>query len=265
MNGTFNKISPFDRAFQYGDGIFRTFVVVNKKPLHWKHHYKKIVEDCLAMKITPPKEKDLLSDIQSLFKSKKKLVGKFIISRGESERGYKFNKDISHNRYLIKTQMPSYPKEYFKVGVNLYVCEQKLNPCILSGVKHLNRLENIMARQEWKRDHYADGILLDQNGHVIECISSNIFMRIGKTIFTPKIDHVGIKGVTRELIIKISAELGFRIKEMTFDLNKLLESDEVFITNSLFGVLQVKKIKNKTWQHQELASLFNQSLESLNS
>ncbi|HCC72421.1 MAG TPA: aminodeoxychorismate lyase, partial [Methylophilaceae bacterium] len=63
MNGTFQKISPFDRAFQYGDGIFRTFVVDNKKVVHWKHHYKKIVEDCLAMRINPPKEKDLLSDI----------------------------------------------------------------------------------------------------------------------------------------------------------------------------------------------------------
>ena len=263
MNGIFQKISPFDRAFQYGDGIFRTFVVDNKKALLWKYHYKKIVADCLAMKITPPKENDLLSDIRSLFKSKNKSVGKFIISRGSSERGYKFNEDITHNRFLIKTKMPSYPKEYFKIGVNLYVCKQKLNPSILSGVKHLNRLENIMARREWKGDRYVDGILLDQNGHVIECVSSNIFMRIGKTIYTPKITHVGIKGVTRELIIKISAQLGFKIKEITFDLNKLLASDEVFITNSLFGVLQVKKIKNKSWQHQELASLFNQSLENL--
>ena len=265
INGTFQKISPFDRAFQYGDGIFRTFVVENKKVLHWKHHYKKIVEDCLALKITPPKEKDLLTDINSLFKSKKKSVGKFIISRGNSERGYKFSEDIMHNRFLIKTKMPIYPKEYFKLGVNLYVCKQRLNPSILSGVKHLNRLENVMARQEWKGDNYADGILLDQNGYVIECISSNIFMRIGKTIYTPKISQVGIKGVTRGLIIKISMKLGFKIKETTFKLNKLLESDEVFITNSLFGVLQVKEIKNKLWQHQELASLFNESLENFNS
>ena len=264
INGTFQKISPFDRAFQYGDGIFRTFVVENKKPVHWKHHYKKIVDDCIAMKITPPKEKDLLSDIRSLFKSKTKSVGKFIISRGTSERGYKFNEDIKHNRFLIKTKMPSYPKEYFEIGVNLYVCKQKLNPSILSGVKHLNRLENIMARQEWEGDQYADGILLNQNGYVIECISSNIFMRIGKIIYTPKITHVGIKGVTRELILKVSAGLGFKIKEATFTLNKLLASDEVFITNSLFGVLQVKKIKNKSWQRQELASLFNQSLKHLN-
>ena len=265
INGTFQKISPFDRAFQYGDGIFRTFVVENKKVLHWKHHYKKIVEDCLAVKITPPKEKDLLTDIDALFKSKKKSVGKFIISRGNSERGYKFSEDIMHNRFLIKTKMPIYPKEYLKLGVNLYVCKQRLNPSILSGVKHLNRLENVMARQEWKGDYYADGILLDQNGYVIECISSNIFMRIGKTIYTPKISQVGIKGVTRGLIIKISMKLGFKIKETTFKLNKLLESDEVFITNSLFGVLQVKEIKNKLWQHQELASLFNQSLENFNS
>lgn len=264
INGTFKKISPFDRAFQYGDGIFRTFVVENKKVLHWKHHYQKIVEDCLALKIIPPKEKDLLIDIDTLFKSNKKSVGKFIISRGNSERGYKFSEDIVHNRFLIKTEMPIYPKEYFEQGVNLFVCKQKLSTSILSGVKHLNRLENIIARQEWKGDYYFDGILLDQHGHVIECISCNIFMRIGNTIYTPKIKQVGIKGVTRGLIIKTSIKLGFKIKETTFKLDKLLQSDEVLITNSLFGVLQVKEIKKKSWHHQELAALFNQSLENLN-
>jgi 4-amino-4-deoxychorismate lyase len=264
INGTFQKISPFDRAFQYGDGIFRTFIVENKKPRHWKYHYKKIVEDCRAIKITPPKEKALLFDIQLLFKTKKKAVGKFIISRGVSERGYKFNSTITPNRFLIKTKMPVYPKEYFKSGVDLHVCKQKLNPSVLSSVKHLNRLENIMARQEWNSDRYADGILLDQYNNVIECISSNIFMRIGKTIYTPKMSHVGIKGVTRELFIKIGIKLGFRTKETIFGLDKLLKSDEVFITNSLFGVLQVRKIKNRTWQHQEFASLFNQELDNLN-
>ena len=265
INGKFKNISPFDRAFQYGDGIFRTFVVENKKPRHWKYHYKKIVEDCLAIKIKPPKEKELLSDIHSLFITNKKAVGKIIISRGISERGYKFNKDILHNRFLIKTKMPSYPKASFKSGVNLFVCKHKLNPSTLSGVKHLNRLENIVARQEWTSDQYADGILLDHDGHVIECISSNIFMRIGKIIYTPKISHIGIKGVTRELVIQISDQLGFKVKEVTFNLNKLLEADEVLITNSLFGVMQVKKIKNRSWQHQESASLFNQLLENLNS
>ena len=264
INGTFQKISPFDRAFQYGDGIFRTFIVENKKPRHWKYHYKKIVEDCRAIKITPPKESALLSDIQLLFKAKKRAVGKFIISRGVSERGYKFNDTITHNRFLIKTKMPIYPKEYFKFGVDLTVCKQRLHPSVLSGVKHLNRLENIMARQEWKSDQYADGILLDSDGNVIECISSNIFMRIGKVIYTPKISDIGIKGVTRELIIKISSQLGFKVKEAIFSLNKLLEADEVLITNSLFGVLQVKKIKNISWKHQNSSSLFNQALESLN-
>jgi 4-amino-4-deoxychorismate lyase len=89
-------------------------------------------------------------------------------------------------------------------------------------------------------------------------------MRIGKVIYTPKISDIGIKGVTRELIIKISSQLGFKVKEAIFSLNKLLEADEVLITNSLFGVLQVKKIKNISWKHQDSASLFNQSLESLN-
>ncbi len=263
INGSFQKISPFDRAFQYGDGIFRTFVVKNHKPLHWKHHYKKIVEDCLALKITPPKEKDLLTDINALFKANKKSVGKFIISRGMSERGYKFDEDITHNRFLLKANMPNYPKEYFIHGVNLHVCKQKIQPSILSGIKHLNRLENIMARQEWKGDLYADGILLNQDGHVIECISSNLFIRKNNKIYTHPLKDIGVKGVTRELILEALPRLGLKVKEMAFDLDSLLTADEVFISNSLFGVWQVKKIKNRSWQPQKLATILRDSLEAL--
>lgn len=265
INGSSKKkISPFDRAFQYGDGIFRTFVVENFKPQHWKQQYKKIADDCRALKIKPPKEKELLSDIQRLFKTRKKAVGKFIISRGISERGYKYSDLIKPNRYLIKVKMPIYPDSYFHSGINLHVCKQKLHSSLLFGIKHLNRLENIMARQEWKSDKYLDGILLDQSENVIECISSNIFMRIGNIIYTPEIKGIGIKGVTRGLVIKALKKLGFQIKESTFNLNKLLKAEEVFITSSLFGALQVAKIRKRSWPRQELSSRLRQSLESLN-
>jgi 4-amino-4-deoxychorismate lyase len=264
INGSASKkISPYDRALQFGDGIFRTFVVKNKKPWHWAHHYKKIVVDCRAMKIKPPSEKILLSDIDRLFKTKQKSVGKFMITRGESERGYGFKSSITPNRFLIKTKMPSYPKAHFQSGVSLYICKLKLHPSFLSGIKHLNRIENVMARSEWQDSRYADGILLNDQGHVIECVSSNLFMRKGHTIYTHPLKNIGVKGVTRDLILKILPQLGFKVKEIRFDLNKLLAADEVFITNSLFGVWQVKKIKNRSWQHQKLATILRDSLEAL--
>lgn len=264
INGSVSKkISPYDRALQFGDGIFRTFVVKNKKPQHWAYHYKKIVADCRAIKIEPPSEITLLSDIFRVFKTKPKAVGKFIITRGESERGYGFKSNITPNRFLIKTKMPSYPKANSESGVCLYVCKLKLQPSFLSGIKHLNRIENVMARSEWQDTRYADGILLNDQGHVIECVSSNLFMRKGQTIYTHPLKNIGVKGVTRDLILKLLPQLGFKIKEISFDLNKLLTADEVFITNSLFGVWQVKKIKNRSWQHQELATILRESLEAL--
>ncbi|MSQ81133.1 MAG: aminodeoxychorismate lyase [Candidatus Methylopumilus sp.] len=264
INGSASKkISPFDRAFQYGDGIFRTFVVEHQIPRHWKYHYQKIVDDCRAINILPPKEKDLLSDIKRLFKTQKKAVGKFIISRGESLRGYQFSSSIKPNRFLLKTKIPTYPTKNFALGVNLTICKQHLHPSMLSGIKHLNRLDNVMARNEWKDRHYVDGILLDPQGQVIECISSNLFFRMGKIIYTHPLKNIGVKGVTRNLIFKIAPTLGFKMKEVTFNFNKLLKADEVFITNSLFGVWQVKKIKNTSWQQQSLASLLNELLKAI--
>ena len=247
INGSFDHaISPFDRGFAYGDGVFRTLVMRNGVPESWPQHYQKLVADCAAINIVCPSAELLMSDLQQLFLPDEVAVAKIIITRGEGNRGYTPPPITAPMRVVTKSAMPEYPEERFSDGVNLHVCETRLalQPK-LAGIKHLNRLENVLARMEWNDQNIADGILLDTNDNVIECTAANIFARFGDTLITPSLAQCGVAGITRQRIIELAHTLSLKTSVETFNLEKLFAADEVIICNSIYDAWQVKSIQNK--------------------
>ncbi len=252
INGSFDSsISPFDRGFAYGDGVFRTLVMRNGVPESWPQHYQKLVADCAVINIVSPSAELLMDDMQQLFLPDEVAVAKIIITRGEGNRGYTPPPITAPMRVVTKSAMPEYAEERFSVGVNLVVCETRLalQPK-LAGIKHLNRLENVLARMEWNDQNIADGILLDTNNNVIECTAANIFARFSDTLVTPSLVQCGVAGITRQHIIELAYTLSLKTKVETFNLEKLFTADEVIICNSIYGAWQVRSIQNKT-NHQE--------------
>ncbi len=259
INGDFNQtISPLDRGFAYGDGVFRTFRVKGGAPTDWHLHYQKLVADCAAIGIVCPSADVFIEDIEKLFIDDVidniTSVAKIIITRGEGERGYVTPAIISPLRVIIKSPLPHYHQHYFIEGVELTVCETKLNAQKqLAGVKHLNRIDNVMARMEWRDDVIFDGIMLDHNEQVIECTMCNIFARFNDTLVTPSLKHCGVSGVTRQRILALSTSLDLTVKESSFTLEELYTANEVIICNSLFGALQINKVLAHGWSSQPLA------------
>jgi 4-amino-4-deoxychorismate lyase len=188
-----------------------------------------------------------MDDLQRLFIPDEVAIAKIIITRGEGNRGYTPPPITAPMRVVTKSLMPEYPETRFTDGVNLTVCETHLaaQP-LLAGIKHLNRLENVLARMEWNDQNIADGILLDTNDNVIECTAANIFARFGDILITPNLTQCGVAGITRQRIIELAHTLSLKISVETFDLKKLLSANEIIICNSLIGAWQVKKIDNKT-------------------
>jgi 4-amino-4-deoxychorismate lyase len=253
INGSFDAtISPFDRGFAYGDGVFRTLVMRNGVPECWPQHYQKLVADCAVINIVCPSAELLMNDLQQLFlfdaqSEENSSVAKIIITRGEGNRGYTPPAITAPMRVVTKSAMPEYPAERFETGVNLHVCETRLaaQP-LLAGVKSLNRLENVLARMEWNDPSIADSILLDTQGNVIECTAANIFARFGDALITPSLTQCGIAGITRQRIIELAHRLSLKSSIETFSLEKLLMADEVIICSSLYGAWQVRSIQEKT-------------------
>ena len=250
INGSFNQaISPFDRGFAYGDGVFRTLLMRNGVPESWPQHYQKLVADCAVINIVCPSAELLMSDMQQLFLLEEVAVAKIIITRGEGNRGYTPPPITAPMRVVTKSPMPDYPETRFADGVNLTVCKTRLaaQP-LLAGIKHLNRLENVLARMEWHNPDIADGIFLDTNDNVIECTAANIFARFGDTLITPSLTLCGVAGITRQRIIELAHTLSFKISVETFNLEKLLMADEVIICSSLYRAFQVKTVQIKASQ-----------------
>lgn len=259
VNGNFNQaISPFDRGFAYGDGVFRTIKVANGVPQHWPQHYQKLVADCAAIGIVCPSAELLMSDFLQLFTidmySSEVAVAKIIITRGESERGYASPAITMPMRVMLKTVMRRYAESNYSEGVSLHVCETKLamQPK-LAGIKHLNRLENVLARMEWQDDIHFDGLMLDQQNNVVECTMSNIFARFNDKLVTPDLSQCGVAGITRQSILGLAAPLNLNIEIAQLSLDRLMAADEVIVCNSMYGAFQVRNILNTSWAQQPLA------------
>lgn len=259
INGKFSDgLNPFDRGLAFGDGVFRTFKVFNKLPTHWKYHYEKLVHDAKILKIQAPNEKVFIDDINVLFaKNNRTFVAKFIITRGFSDRGYSIPANISPNRILIKSDYKPLKSECYEKGVELEFSNIRLAiNNSLGSIKHLNRLENVLAKQELSA-HSFDAIMLDDKGYINECASHNIVMRSGDILYFPKQNDIGVSGVSIMIVMTYAEQLALKVVECQFTEEQLLHADEIVIINSVNGAVPVNKIKNKKWNSTKLAYEIN--------
>jgi 4-amino-4-deoxychorismate lyase len=209
----------------------------------------------------------LLDDIERLTEVEEASVIKIIVTRGESVRSYAVPPLAQPTRIVIKTSMPQYPDNYFQEGVALHLCETRLaRQPKLAGVKHLNRLENVLARMEWTdRDtteqRIVDGLMMDEGGNVIECTSANLFVRFGDVITTPDLSASGVAGVTRQRLMQLAPKLGYSIEVRPLRLSELMDADEVLMCNSLFGVWQVRHLSSHSWKAGTLAARLRELLK----
>jgi 4-amino-4-deoxychorismate lyase len=248
-------VSPRDRGLAYGDGVFRTLPVMSGQPASWSAHYAKLARDCAALGIACPDEVLLLGDIRTLFPDQAKGVAKIIVTRGAGGRGYAITPDTTPCRIVMRSDFPVYPDAHQRDGVTVHLCSLRLSvQPRLAGIKHLNRLENVLARAEWTGSDYAEGLLLDTQGNVIEGTMSNLFIRRGERLTTPDLSGCGVAGVARDRILAAGQRLGLRCEIGAFDLDALFSADEVVLCNSLIGAWQVRQLQDRIWAAQSLAA-----------
>ncbi len=218
-------------------------------------HYQKLVADCAVIGIVCPSAELFINDFQHLFTPEETAVAKIVVTRGEGERGYAPPAITMPMRVVVKSDMQYYKKANYTEGVHLYLCETRMaHQPLLAGIKHLNRLENVFARMEWKDDLIFDGLLLDSQNNVVECTMSNLFARYGNQLLTPPLNLCGVAGITRQSIMNISRSLNLNVEVGQLSLEYLLQADEVIICNSLYGAFQVRSLGEKKWPKQDTAA-----------
>ncbi|MCE5180470.1 MAG: aminodeoxychorismate lyase [Betaproteobacteria bacterium] len=247
-------IRVFDRGLLYGDGVFRTMLVKAGRLLCWQRHYEKLRGDCAAIGIECPSREILTEEISEAIKETPDCVLKAIVTRGEGQRGYAVQQGAMPTRILIASPIPQYPSSHYSEGIRLHLCKTRLalQPS-LAGIKHLNRLENILARQEWSDPEITEGLMLDMKGNVIEGTMSNLFLLQGDTLYTPDLGDCGVAGMQRARIMEMAGRLGMAVKVEKLALARVYAADEMVLCNSVIGAWQVRELAEKIWSTGGLA------------
>jgi 4-amino-4-deoxychorismate lyase len=249
INGSIeNKISILDRGLHYGDGLFETIPVQDGSLLCFEEHAERLISGCERLSI-PFTNTDLLKvEANSLINGIDKAVIKIIITRGQGGRGYALPENTEPSRIISLYPFPQYSKENSEQGVNVRTCDYRYshNPR-LAGIKHLNRLEQIMARSEWDDYSIAEGVVLDHDENVIEGTMSNIFYVLDNVLYTPDLSNCGVEGIVRNKIVKLAPDINIQTKINKISHQSLLAADEIFLTNSVIGVWPIKMIDEKVF------------------
>ena len=236
-----DKISVFNRNMQYGDGLFETCVARDNQILFWPRHYSRLEIGCVKLNINKIDEGVWLSDIKKAFElsSKKNCIVKLILSRGDSLRGYGYKDDIEPVRVVIVSEMyqPLFNKEF---SLEYATSGYHSNPQ-LAGIKHCNRLEQILARSNLSSN---EAIMLDEKENIISVTQGNIYYIFGNKLLTPKLDCCGVVGSRRSLILELAMSLKMEALESNISINQAQKADEVFISNSVIGIQPVHSIES---------------------
>ena len=180
-----------DRGLHYGDGLFETLAVAQGRPLLWRRHMQRLAAGCRRLRIPPPAAETLREEAERLCARLDRAVLKIMVTRGDGGRGYAPPPAAAGTRVLMTYPWPPYPERHRRDGVAVRVCAARLGASPgLVGLKHLNRLEQVMARAEWDDPSIAEGLMLDAAGHVIEGTMSNLFAVIGGRLVTPDLTQV---------------------------------------------------------------------------
>lgn len=239
-------VRAMDRGIAYGDGVFRTFRARHGRALHWPRQYAKLTHDCGALAITPPPADILADEISGACAGTAECIVKITVTRGASERGYLYSNDAATTRIVAAIEEAAYPSAYGLAGVRVRRCSLRLShQPALAGIKHLNRLENVIARAEWRDASIAEGILLDQEAHVIGGTKTNIFIVARGALTTPLLERCGVAGVTRDRVIEAASGLGIGCVVTHVSWTDLLSADELFLVNGVAGAWPVRELDGK--------------------
>lgn len=236
-----------DRGLAYGDGLFETIRVAGGQARLVERHLQRLQDGCERLAI--PVDANLLrNELMRFCRALGQGVAKLIVTRGAGQRGYATPQPYQPQRLLLGSSSPAYPPQHAENGIRLFPCETRLaEQPRLAGIKHLNRLEQVLARAEWHDPVYAEGLMRDMSGRVVEGVFSNLFIVEAGKLRTAPLTRCGVAGVMRAEIIARAAQHGLPVVIDDISYAELVQADEVFLCNSLYGIWPVTALAECVW------------------
>ena len=227
----------------YGDGLFETIAVRDGRPCLWSEHMARLQAGARRLAIPCPPRARLYGECVAVAAGCQHGVVKLVLTRGAGGRGYAPPQSPEPTRILVAYSWPVHPPEWADGGVEAILCRTALGEQPrLAGIKHLNRLEQVLARAEWEDPQIAEGILCDGRGRVIGGTMSNLFLVAGGRLLTPRIDRCGVAGTVRTLVLARAETFGLEPIEADLRLEDLAQAEGAFFTNALIGAWPLRAL-----------------------
>lgn len=258
------QLDASDRGLAYGDGVFRTLRLRDGMPLAWHWQWARLQHDCAALRLPCPSADLLLAELAAVGSDWPDAVAKLILTRGVGPRGYAPPTEGLSTRIIQAGPRQTPPAERYSRGVAVHACALRLgHQPALAGVKHLNRLENVLARAEWRGDEYVEGLLCDSEGWVIEGTMSNLWIWRGRELLTPQLDRCGVSGAVRAWVFDVASSLGYQVREWRLRPADVLAADEAMLCNSLIGFWPIARYQQRRWSAFVASEALNRAWTAL--
>lgn len=231
-----------NRAINYGDGVFETLLVEDQEITLWDLHWKRLYASLQSLKIQPPDETYIRETALGLTQDRGCYVLKLVVFRDDHKRGYL----SESNRSQFYMTLNSYNKSY--VSDKLTLSSVKLSKQRkMAGLKHLNRLEQVIAAQNLIGSDYTDAIMCDTSGNVIETINKNIILFKGNKIYSPKLKKSGVHGVALRWLYSKGHEINWK----KIEFKDMAQYHGMMVCNSIQGFNPITHIDNKKYYKKQ--------------
>ena len=235
------------RCFMYGDGHFTTAKVKSGIIEHLDLHISRLKHAHKRLKMNPLLWAKLQTTMMDMAQPYELAVIKVQISRGQASRGYGQTLRTSPAIFISINALTSEFEQSQQQSIELPLLTTQLaKQPLLAGIKHCNRLEQVLIANEVEGQGVEDGLVLDLSGHLIETSKANIFCCIDEQWYTPDLSNSGVAGVMREFILSQS---NAQVTTMDFA-NTIANVEAAFICNSLIGIRPVSQLAGKPLKHE---------------
>lgn len=237
-----DRVSALDRGLLYGDGLFETVLLVQGRAPLWARHMARLADGCARLGLAPPPEAALWREAVEVSAGLERAVARISVTRGAGARGYAPPAAAQSTRIVAGFAAPAIPADWYARGIRVRFCELRLaaQPR-LAGLKHLNRLEQVLARAEWDDAEIAEGLLQDAEGRVVCATAANLFVSRGGRLATSALDRCGVAGVARAEVLARYPRT--EVRDITVE--ELMQADEIFLTSSVRGILPVRALPGR--------------------
>lgn len=235
-----------DRGLNYGDGLFETALLRDGTVRFLAAHFDRLRTGCKRLGITYPGDATLEEDIRRLVAMQREGVLKIIVTRGSGARGYRPPAATVGTRIVAIHPLPAPSSED---GLTVRWCTTRLSRNrMLAGMKHLNRLEQVLGQSEWSDAQIGEGLMLDTEGELVCGTASNLFLVCEGALLTSDLRFCGVRGVMRGEVLRTATSLGIQTLEEPVWPEDLQDATEVFVTNSVRGIRPMLALETQHWK-----------------